>query len=357
MVAGFPGGSTPMAVRKVGWQNGIGGLDRGASFSGHGAVRAADLFLISSIFPLNPLFQALTQRNALPEIADGSTTAYRLVDGAGDNWPGVEIDCYDGHWVVQTRDVDFPEMLRHKLPDGCRSVWWKRLDQQDKQAPHGVLGEAPPGPFAVRELGLEYEIDLTAGYSQGLFLDQRPQRGRMMERLAAAGPGQRVLNLFAYTCAFSVAAASRGAVTTSVDLSRPCLDWGRRNFALNTLNPDEHFFCRGDSFEWLRRFAKKGRTWDGIVVDPPTFSRNADGKVFRVENDFPALTALCLKVLAPGGWLLASTNHRGLTASRFRSLVEEGAALAGRRVVSVQPGEMPPDFTDFPYLKTLWLEA
>ena len=54
------------------------------------------------------------------------------------------------------------------------------------------------------------------------------------------------------------------------------------------------------------------------MLDPPTFSRNADGKVFRVEHDFPALVALCLAVLAPGGWLLASTNHRGLTPARFR---------------------------------------
>ncbi len=155
----------------------------------------------------------------------------------------------------------------------------------------------------------------------------------------------------------SLRAASCGAVTTSVDLSRPYLDWGRRNFQLNGFDPDPHFFCRGDSFEWLRRFAKKERTWDGIVVDPPTFSRNADGKVFRVEHDFPSLIALCLAVLAPGGWLLASTNHRGLTPSRFRALVEDGAALARRRVTRLQPGKMPPDFTGEPYLKTLWLES
>lgn len=299
-----------------------------------------------------PLFsQAIARRAALPELANGQTTAFRLLDGAGDGCPGVEIDNYDGHWVVQTRDVPFPENLR-LLPEGCRSVWWKRLDQQDKQAPQCVAGDPPPGPFAVRELGLNYEIDLTAGYSQGLFLDQRPQRARMMERIAS---GQRVLNLFAYTCAFSVAAASRGAVTTSVDLSRPYLDWGQRNFSLNRIDPAGHYFCRGDSFEWLRRFAKQGRTWHGIVVDPPTFSRNAGGKVFRVEQDFPELIGLCLAVLAADGWLLASTNHRGLTPARFRQLVEDGAAR--RRPRAMEPGRMPPDFTGEPYLKSLWVEA
>ncbi len=268
--------------------------------------------------------------------------------------PGLEIDRYGEHLVVQTRDVPFPESLRHNLPAGCRSMWWKRLDQLDKLAPQCVLGEPPAGPFPVKELGLRYEIDLTAGYSQGLFLDQRPQRARLMERVV---PGQRVLNLFAYTCAFSAAAASLGAITTSVDLSRPYLDWGKRNFVLNALDANPHFFCRGDSFEWLRRFAKKGRLWDGIILDPPTFSRNADGKVFRVEHDFPALTALCLSVLAPGGWLLASTNHRGLSPTRFRQLLEAGATLARRRITAITPGEMPPDFTDAPYLKALWCQA
>lgn len=297
---------------------------------------------------------AASLRHRLPDLDRDLTTAFRVADGAGDGLPGVEIDSYDGHWVVQTRDAPFPESLRRTLPDGCRSVWWKRLDQQDKQAPHCVIGHPPAGPFPVRELGLNYEIDLTAGYSQGLFLDQRPQRSRMMERLRA---GQKVLNLFSYTCAFSVAAASRGAVTTSVDLSRPYLEWGKRNFLLNGLDPEAHFFCRGDSFEWLRRFAKKGRAWDGIVLDPPTFSRNADGKIFRVEQDFPELTALCLSVLAPGGWLLASTNHRGLSPARFRALMEEGAAAARRPIAAMSPGRMPADFTDTPYLKSFWLET
>ncbi|RYD37566.1 MAG: class I SAM-dependent rRNA methyltransferase [Verrucomicrobiaceae bacterium] len=327
----------------------------------------------------SPIAQAATRRAAIPDIADGSTTAWRVLDGMGDGLPGAEIDNYGGHWVVQTRDAPFPEMLRRTLPEGCRSVWWKRLDQQNKQAPQPVLGDFPQAPFQVRELGLNYEIDLTAGYSQGLFLDQRLQRMRMLERLHSwqaqpqrqpqelssrpvDPPGDpearpRVLNLFSYTCAFSVAAASAGALTTSVDLSRPYLEWGKRNMELNGLDAAAHFFCRGDSFDWLRRFAKSGRKWDGIVVDPPTFSRNADGRLFRVEHDFPALAAACLAVLAPGGWLLASTNHRGLTSERFEILVRDGAALAGRRIQDVEWGRMPPDFTAAPYLKALWISV
>ena len=92
--------------------------------------------------------QAIACRAALPALANGQTTAFRLLDGAGDGWPGMEIDTYGGHWVVQTRDVPFPESLRSTLPECCRSVWWKRLDQQDKQAPQCILGEPPPGPFA-----------------------------------------------------------------------------------------------------------------------------------------------------------------------------------------------------------------
>lgn len=299
----------------------------------------------------------MAQRTRLPDVAAGGTTAFRVVDGAADGFPGVEIDNYGGHWVVQTRDVPFPAALEGAVTAGlCRSLWWKKLDQRDKRAPQVVAGaaEAPLTPFLVKERGLNCEVDLTAGYSQGLFMDQRPQRERMRERLR---PGDRVLNLFAYTCVFSAAAAARGAETTSVDLSRPYLDWGRRNFQHNGLDPEAHFFCRGDVFEWLKRFVKKGRTWRGVVVDPPTFSRNAKGEVFRVERDFPALAAACFQVLEPGGWLLASTNHRGLTPSDFRALVQRGAALAGRRARAEQPGTMPPDFTAPPYLKSLWVEA
>jgi 23S rRNA (cytosine1962-C5)-methyltransferase len=292
------------------------------------------------------LKQALARRHSMG-LPDTGTDIYRVADGAGDGLPGMFIDDCAGHWLVQTQDISWPDWLeRTQAAAGWRALWWKRLDPQVKEPPRLMAGD-DAAVFNVRELGLTYELDFRAGYSQGLFIDQRLQKAWVQQTVQ---PGQRVLNLFAYTCAFSVVAASRGAVTTSVDLSRPYLEWGKRNFALNGLDPAAHFFCKGDAADWLRRFAAKGRTWHGIVLDPPTFSRSDEGTVFRVEKDFPVLTAACLRVLEPGGWMICSTNHRALPDKQFLALIRRGAELAGRRV-KCEPGAMPPDFTGERYLK------
>ena len=143
-----------------------------------------------------------------------------------------------------------------------------------------------------------------------------------------------MLNCFAYTCAFSVAAAAAGARTASVDLSRRSLDWGKENFRLNGLDPSGHEFLAGDTFDWLRRLARHGRRFDGVVLDPPTFSRDRKGKVFRVEDDFGALVALAALLLAPGGWMLCSSNARTLTAAGFRRTVLDGLPGGPARVAA-----------------------
>lgn len=299
------------------------------------------------------LLAALVRRRGMG-FPDDQTNIYRVSDGAGDGLPGVFIDSCDSHWLVQTQDVAWPAWLeKTQAEGGWRSLWWKRLDQNVRESPRCMAAQGAEGAFTVRELGLTYELDFHAGYSQGLFIDQRVQKAWVAENVR---PAQRVLNLFAYTCAFSVIAASRGAVTTSVDLSQSYMEWGKRNFSLNSIDPAAHFFCKGDAAEWLRRFAAKGRTWHGIVLDPPTFSRNDDGRVFKIEKDFHELVAASLRVLESGGWLLCSTNHRSLEERQFLALIRRGAQEAGR-TIRCEPGAMPPDFTGEPYLKAWRVKA
>src|SRR5687768_5032700 len=191
----------------------------------------------------------------------GGTDCLRLVDSAGDGLRDLTLDDFAGRWLAQTRDAGgLPPWLAGV--SGPRSLYWKRLDQSNKQPPTHVSGEVLSGPFPVTENGLRYLIDFAAGYSQGLFLDQRDNRQRVRER---SRPGHEVLNLFSYTCGFSVSAAAAGAHTVSVDLSRPALDWGRRNFEANGLDPAAHEFIAGEAADWLRRFGKKGRTFDTII--------------------------------------------------------------------------------------------
>ena len=303
------------------------------------------------------LAQAARKRAALLSIASGETNAYRLLDGDGDGAPGLYIDVYAGHWLVQTRDVPFPDALRNRLPADCLSVWWKELTNEDSQreAPKWNSGSSDSLITAV-ENTIYYTIDFAAGYSQGIFLYQRDNRAWLR---SACHPGDQVLNLFAYTCAFSVAAGCAGAVTTSVDLSQNYLDWGRRNFALNGIEDEvgsAHRFFAWDTFDFLRMAKRQGERYRFIVCDPPTFSRNKSGKVFQAEKNYGSLISRCAEVLEPGGMILCSTNHRALPGHKFEDLVRSGIAQASLRVASLRFNSMPKDFTGDAYLKSIRVE-
>jgi len=213
---------------------------------------------------------------------------------------------------------------------------------------------------------VRYELSFNEGYSVGLFLDQRdnrrrcsPATWRQISRCPNPDPQCELLNVFAYTCGFSVCAAKAGARTTSLDLSRKYLDWGRRNFALNGLDSAGHDFIYGDAFDWLRRLAKKGRSFDAVVLDPPTFSQSKEQGAFRVEKDFGDLVVAALGVLKPAGVLLASANAAGWPAEKFVLRIASAVGAAKRKVRTQHYVPQPPDFpvsrAEPAYLKTLWL--
>jgi 23S rRNA (cytosine1962-C5)-methyltransferase len=295
--------------------------------------------------------RALARRAA---VRSPDTDCLRVLDGAGDGFPDLFVDDLAGRWLVQTRDDRLPAWARDltsvRGPDRPRSVYWKRLDQTNKEPPTHIGGKLVAEPFLVRENGLSYQIDFSAGYSQGLFLDQRDNRRRVREHFR---PGRELLNLFAYTCAFSVCAASAGGHAVSVDLSKPALEWGRRNFDANALDPSQHEFIAGEAADWLKRFGKKGRTFDAVVLDPPTFSRDKKGKVFRVERDFGTLAGAALRLLRPGGTLLCTTNQRSLDRRSFSNLILSGADDPSAWNLAFDA--MPEDFTGEPYLKICWV--
>lgn len=277
------------------------------------------------------------------------TDCLRLLDSTGDGFADLTIDDFAGRWLVETRNAGTLPPWLAEAP-GFRSLYWKRLDQTTKEPPRHIAGEPVDAPFVVQENGLRYLIDFAAGYSQGLFLDQRNNRRRVRD---LSGPGKETLNLFAYTCGFSVSAAAAGGHTVSVDLARPALDWGRRNFKANGLDASAHEFIAGEAADWLKRFRKKGRTFDAIILDPPTFSRDKKGKTFRVERDFGTLSGVAMSLLRPGGWLLCTTNQRSMSSQAFSSLIR--GAVNDPATWRLAHAPMPPDFTGDAYLKTFWV--
>ena len=293
---------------------------------------------------------ALDRREALG--VTGETR--RVVDGVADGFPGVTVEQFGGVWMVSVDGRASAQGWEQAVDLGwCEAVWLRRLERGEKAAPEWLAGRRDER-WVVTEAQRRYEIQPAAGYNCGLFLDQRDNRQRVADRVK---PGHRVLNLFSYTCSFSVAAALSGAVVTSVDLNAGYLDWGRRNLALNGLDPASHFWTRGDSFDWLAAFAKKGHRFDGVVLDPPTFSRGTKKKVFRVERDYAELVELAARVMAPGGWLLACANTHRQRAEEFAAWVELGLSRAGLTFSERKQRSMPVDFVGSSYLKALWLDG
>jgi 23S rRNA (cytosine1962-C5)-methyltransferase len=230
----------------------------------------------------------------------------------------------------------------------ARRVFFRQLVKQPGSAgaPALLRGDRDaPLQTVVTERGLRYRIDFAAGYSVGLFCDQRENR----RRLRALRP-RRVLNTFAYTCAFSVAAAIGGAETLSVDLSKKSLDWGKENFRLNALDPGGRRFLADDVFAVLPRLARRGEKFDAIILDPPTFSRGAGGKIFRVEDDFSRLIGLAAQCADDGAEMLLSTNAREMTVGDL-----EATAKGVLPAVTFHRAGMPVEFGRGEGAATTWV--
>jgi 23S rRNA (cytosine1962-C5)-methyltransferase len=335
---------------------------------------------------LDPLVAALEFREL---IFDEQTTAFRLISGAADGFPDVVVDNYDGWLLVQwqTREA---QARSEQLVDALwtsmkpRGIVEQVVARSERSTPRMLrpAGELP-GKFAVRENGLTFRVQFGEGLSTGLFADQRENRWRL---LSMDLRGKTALNCFAYTGAFSVAAAKAGAAVTTVDLSRNYLEWARENFSANGLscgdsapisvaNEDDktpalrqgssqtaprHDFIYGDVFDWLRRFGKRGRKWDLVLLDPPTFSKVKHRRAFQAERNYRDLAALAVPLVAADGWLFCSTNQRTLAPEKFERALLDATQQCGRIVTTLEFQTAPFDFRapagEHPYLKTFWAQ-
>jgi 23S rRNA (cytosine1962-C5)-methyltransferase len=295
------------------------------------------------MFSTEKILAAFEQRTGLLR---EETDAVRIVDGEGDDLPGLLIDNFAGRWLVQAREAKSRPAFARALD--YRSLYWKTLIKEPSQSPVYLAGEPVTQPFEIVENGLKYSVDFQAGYSQGIFLDQRDNR----RHLRTAAIGNRVLNTFAYTCAFGVSAAAGGGSTVNLDLSRHYLEWGKRNYALNGIDVQSHEFIYGDVFYWLKRFRRRSQTFDVIVLDPPTFSRDRKSNIFRVEDDYGKLLELALPCLALPGSIVCCTNSHRISQAGLESILRRAAG----RPFNMTARAMPADFTGSQYLKTVWLE-
>ncbi len=253
-------------------------------------------------------------------------TCWRVYDKDLPDHPLI-VDWYDGDAVVWTMrrtrdDTDAAddafvagalEAVQAGLELAPERVHAKRRERQrDRQSGEGQYTRLAERHVVkvVAEHDLVFEVNLSDYLDTGLFLDHRETRRVVRESCA----GQDVLNLFAYTGSFTVAAIKGGArTTTTVDLSNTYLDWAARNLALNgAVAADRHRLVRADAMHFLFEAPLSSRRYGTIVCDPPTFS-NSKGmeREFAVDRDHVDLIRSCHALLEPGGTLWFSTNQRG----------------------------------------------
>ena len=293
-------------------------------------------------------------QDQLAAFAASETDAHRLYSSA-DGW----IERFGGDLLLSYKTIAIRDDLLQEAHAWMaakslqvRRVFGKFLPRlnEERGAPELLWGDTnAPMETVVWEEGMKFGIDFAAGYSAGLFLDQRANRS-----LVRRGGLKNVLNTFAYTCSFSVAAALGGARTTSVDLSRKSIDRGRENFALNALDQGQHRFFADDVLDVLPRLARKQELFDGIILDPPTFSRGNKGRRFQVEKDFEHLLISVMEVAASNARILLSTNCTRLTRRALESIGR--LALKTTRRSGDFHAEAPlPDIPPVAGAETLWL--
>jgi len=298
------------------------------------------------------------------EVIPPETTGYRAVNSEGDHCPGVVLDVF-GDVAVMDLTTEGTMRWREELEAAAREAFpagrfvvresgGERDRGKPRRAPEPAEGSSLV-PFL--ENGLRFYADVSGGQKTGFFLDQRDNRAKVR----AAARGRRVLDLFAYTGAFSVAALAGGAArAVDVESSPAALALAREHRLANGFPADEGDFVRADVFEDLRRRAAAGESWDLVVCDPPAFAKKR-GDLSGAARGYQDVNRLAMSLVAPGGWFLTCSCSGLVTIDLFQKIVFSASVEAGARfelVARTGAGPDHPVSMDCPegeYLKGCWL--
>jgi 23S rRNA (cytosine1962-C5)-methyltransferase len=290
----------------------------------------------------------------LRDFQSEGTDAYRLCT-IEDGW----VERFGSDVLISFKKVLAREQLLEELQSWAdcvgflvRRVFARFIPTKSERREPPALIVGDPGESlqtVATEWYLRFGIDFGTGYSPGLFLDQRENR-RYVRHIAP----KRLLNCFAYTCSFSVYAASNGASTLNIDLSKKYLARGRENFALNELSTIDHRFITDDVRSVLPRLARRGEKFDTIILDPPTFSRSPEGKTFQVEYDFKNLLISGLAVAERDAHVLVSTNCSALGV-RALEVMARYCLKETRRAATFHRLLPLPDFPPRAGASSIWL--
>lgn len=240
--------------------------------------------------------------------------AQRVFHGRGGLHPGCEhllLDAFPPVWVLtsfQPISEDELAVLHAALAERWQQLApgqtlnWVFQCRHEGRTETRLMAGSVPDPHEVTEGGSRYLVHVLKGQNHGLFLDMAEGRRWVREHVATR-PGLKVLNLFAYTCAFSVVARQAGASqVVNVDMSHGALAIGQKNHQLNGLAAGASFLAHDIFKSWGK--VTRGGPYDLVIVDPPSYQKGS----FVASKDYARLMRRLPDLLAPGGHALLCLN-------------------------------------------------
>ncbi len=275
-----------------------------------------------------------------------STNSARLVFAESDLVPGLIADRYGSTVVIEVtaasseRWIDTITATLARLP-GVESVYERSdLDVRSREglAQRSGLraGSEPPEFIELVEGGIRLLVDVRNGHKTGFYLDQRDNREALRTTVS---PGERVLNVFAYTGAFSVVAAVAGATdVVAIDSSGPSLALAAKNLGINGFGPatTAATMLEADAFTELRTLRDRGERFDVIILDPPKLANSSrPEQLNRSTRAYKDINLLAFKLLSPGGRLMTFSCSGAVSDDLFQKVVA-GAALDAQREAVIE---------------------
>ncbi len=275
-------------------------------------------FTLPDAFSLKNLFQdSLFNKSKLLQFDKNS--CFRLIHTEGDT---IRADVFGKHlWVYDYEPAGLSTLAVQKIQEFANDNQLSSSIRHMVDRGTGVGGLEKstlhsldmPTSWNASESSITYVLKTDAGFSPGLFLDQKENRTFVQNNAA----GKKILNLFSYTGGFSVAAAlGNASQVTTVDVSKKFLEWSKDNFKQNHIPSENHEFFAQDCLLFLKGAKKRERVWDLIICDPPSFGRSQDG-VWNIEKNLPDLAELLWACLADNGQILFTCNYEKWTRNQL----------------------------------------
>jgi len=286
--------------------------------------------IIDDSFWQHRFTDAVSVRKDLGLVSSPDTTAFRLVHAEGDGLPGLVIDWYNGHAVIQPHSSGMQSAvpvisntLSTLFGDSLRSVSIAGQEQDTHSC-------------EITEHGHRFHVDWLRGQKTGFFLDQRENR----RLVAEYAKDKTVLNAFSYSGGFSVYALKAGAKSVhSLDSSQLAIEWAEKNITLNDIDPDRHHSVNADAMKYLKHLPEQ---FDLIILDPPAFAKHLSAR-HRAIQAYRRINAYAFSQIAPGGIVFTFSCSQAVTADLFRGAILAAGIDAKRNIRILHQLTQPPD--------------